>query len=156
MSKTPKAQAFCQVAALCWRVDGRGALEVLMVTSRERGRWIMPKGWPIKGLGLPETAETEAMEEAGVIGRASRRPIGTYTYEKRLARRTRVSVAVYAVAVERMLEEWLEKGQREIAWLSPDAAAARAADAQIARLILDFGRNHLAATATVFGALTMS
>ncbi len=111
-----------------------------MVTTRERGRWILPKGWPIKGLTNAEAAETEAMEEAGVIGTAAKKPIGTYTYEKRLAKRATVLVTVYAVSVDRQLDDWLEKGQREIGWFTPAEAASRAADAQIGRIILDFAR----------------
>ncbi len=142
-----KSAAFRQVAALCWR-RGAAGIEIVMVTTRDSGRWIIPKGWPIKGLTDAEAAETEAMEEAGVIGIASKKPIGSYTYEKRLAKRAAVSVAVYEVAAERQLDDWLEKGQREIGWFDPATAAKRAADPQIGRIILDFARAKAAGSAT--------
>ena len=72
-----------QVAALCHRGQG-AARRYLLITSRDTGRWIVPKGWPIRGLSSNETALQEAWEEAGVKkGQASTAPIGTYTYGKR-------------------------------------------------------------------------
>ena len=71
-----------QVAALCYR--GKGAdMEVLLVTSWDTGRWIIPKGWPISGLKTSEAALQEAWEEAGVRNsEAPLQPIGTYSYDK--------------------------------------------------------------------------
>ena len=53
-----------QVAALPFRQDEDG-VHLLMVTSRTRKRWILPKGNPIKGLAPNKVAEVEALEEAG-------------------------------------------------------------------------------------------
>jgi len=69
-----------------YRFDGEAGVEVLLVTSRETGRWIIPKGWPIKGFKPSdyETAAREAYEEAGVRGLVSERSLGHYLYEKRM------------------------------------------------------------------------
>ncbi len=61
-----------------------------MITSRDTGRWILPKGWPIDGLDEAGSALQEAWEEAGVKdGRIANAPIGTFDYQKRFERRRR-------------------------------------------------------------------
>ena len=65
-----------QFGALPYRFDRHADLEVLLITSRETGRWIIPKGGPIKGFKPGQTAALEAYEEAGVRGRVSARPLG--------------------------------------------------------------------------------
>ena len=74
---------FAQVAALPLKVGDDGIMRVLFLTSRETRRWVIPKGWPMKGRKPHEAAAQEALEEAGVIGQAAKKPIGTYTYFKR-------------------------------------------------------------------------
>ena len=44
-----------QFAALPYQIDRQGTVRILLVTSRETGRWIIPKGWPMKGK-LPHEA----------------------------------------------------------------------------------------------------
>jgi len=73
-----------QVAALCWRKE-KGRKEVLLITSRDTERWIVPKGWPIKGLSDAQSAMREAWEEAGVrVGADKARPAGRFFYDKAL------------------------------------------------------------------------
>jgi 8-oxo-dGTP pyrophosphatase MutT (NUDIX family) len=113
-----------QIAALPVRRMPDGSARVLLVTSRETGRWIVPKGWPVKGMTRHEAAALEATEEAGVTGRISREPVGTYLYWKRHADRFELcEVAVYVLEVERQLDDWREKGQRRLAWMAPEEAA---------------------------------
>jgi hypothetical protein len=71
-----------QYGALPYRFTKGGSLEVLLVTSRQSKRWIIPKGWPIKGLKPAPSAAREAYEEAGVQGLVGKKAIGTYVYEK--------------------------------------------------------------------------
>jgi 8-oxo-dGTP pyrophosphatase MutT (NUDIX family) len=71
-------------AALQYRKKRNSSTEVLLVTSRDTGRWIIPKGWPLKGKAPHKAAAREAHEEAGVIGKINRRAIGSFSYEKRL------------------------------------------------------------------------
>ena len=57
-----------QYAALCYRFRKDNTLEILLITSRDTGRWVIPKGWPMKGKRAHEVAAGEAYEEAGVKG----------------------------------------------------------------------------------------
>src|ERR1700726_1179051 len=73
-----------QYAALPYRVRRNFGTEVMLVTSRETRRWIIPKGWPHKGKTPHRSAAREAFEEAGVVGAVGSRPVGSFSYEKRL------------------------------------------------------------------------
>jgi 8-oxo-dGTP pyrophosphatase MutT (NUDIX family) len=73
-----------QYGALPYRFTPHAALEILLVTTRQTRRWIIPKGWPIKGLRPAKSAAREAFEEAGVRGKISAKPLGLFTYEKSL------------------------------------------------------------------------
>jgi len=99
---------------------------VLLITSRETQRWIIPKGWPMPGLGNADAAATEAREEAGVTGKIHRKPLGAYLYWKRReAHFDLVEVTVYRLDVRGQLDTWREHGQRTARWMSlPDAAEA--------------------------------
>lgn len=115
---------FVQVAALPLTIGGDGVARVLLLTSRETRRWVIPKGWPMKGLKPHEAAAQEALEEAGVTGQAKKKPIGTYTYFKRREAHFDVCrVDVYLLLVKKQLETWREKGQREARWFTLDQAA---------------------------------
>jgi len=132
-SDTPQRQ----IAALPVRRLADGSSRVLLVTSRETRRWIIPKGWPIKGMKDHRAAALEALEEAGVAGRVSRQPVGSYRYWKRLSGCDALcEVAVHLLEVDEELDEWREKGQRQLVWLRPREAAARVAEADLRLLIL--------------------
>lgn len=128
----------CQVGALVHRV-GRTGTVVLMITSRETRRWIIPKGWPHLGLSLPKSALREAWEEAGVRGRVARHPIGTYTYDKRMVNgAVPCSVLVFPVQFMSQDASWPETGMRDLVWLSPEEAAARVEEAELAAILAAF------------------
>ena len=128
-SHEPDREPRAQFAALPWRRDADGTIEVLLITSRETRRWVIPKGWPIKGKSAAKSAAREAFEEAGVTGKVSKRPVGAYAYDKRLknGRLQHVRVAVFGLQVESEADAYPEIGQREKAWL-PLAEAARMVD----------------------------
>lgn len=114
-----------QMAALCHRGDG-AARKYLLITSRDTARWIIPKGWPIRGLKSNETALREAWEEAGVRNSvASNDPVGSYTYEKRKSAGMKVPVEtlVYSVAVKDMSEDFPEAHERTRKWVGATEAA---------------------------------
>lgn len=69
-----------QFAVLPWRRAAK--LEIMLVSSRETGRWVLPKGWPIKGIKPHETAAQEALEEAGILGKVAKTPLGDYCSRK--------------------------------------------------------------------------
>src|SRR5208283_4535871 len=80
-----------QYAALPWRIGAGGMRQVMLLTSRETHRWVIPKGWPMKGRKPAEVAAQEAFEEAGLIGQiVGRRPIGSFHYQKQLTKHGRL------------------------------------------------------------------
>ena len=120
----PKPKVRKQVAALPVRLDGEGRTRVLLITSRETQRFIVPKGWPMKGYKDYRAAAIEAQEEAGIIGRVGKKPIGSYTYWKRRPEHFELCrVRVFLLEVERQLPAWREKGQRQGAWFLVEDAA---------------------------------
>lgn len=127
-----------QVAALPLTLDLGSIARVLLITSRETQRWIIPKGWPMKGLKDWDAAAIEARQEAGVLGKINKTPIGTYSYFKRFADHFElVEVVVYPLRVTKQLDHWREKGERDALWLSVAAAADRIDEPELAAMILD-------------------
>lgn len=114
-----------QIAALPIIWDKKGRLRVLMITSRDSGRWVMPKGWLMDGKKPWHAAEIEALEEAGVVGFVSDRAVGEYYYTKRIDRRTKIRcrVIVYPMLVESLKKRWKERKERKRHWFSPRKAA---------------------------------
>lgn len=125
-----------QAAALCLR-DGLEGAEVLMVTSLTRGRWVLPKGWPMKGRTLAGAALREAWEEAGVRGVVQEAPVGAYVYDK--LRKSGLSVPcrveVFRVVVTELAPDWPEAGKRRRAWFPLAEAAARVDEPSLAALL---------------------
>lgn len=115
-----------QIAALCWRYH-HGELEILLITSRDTGRWVIPKGWPMKGKADHEAAAQEAWEEAGVIGKVKKKPIGVFSYRKgmKTSKDVDCAVSVYPLKVDRLSSRFPEKGQRRRKWMSPRKAATK-------------------------------
>jgi 8-oxo-dGTP pyrophosphatase MutT (NUDIX family) len=111
-------------------------IEVLLVTSRDTGRWIIPKGWLEKG-----TKPREAFEEAGVVGKVQKAPVGSYTYTKRLSARKSVEckVDVFLLKVDQDLDEWPEKGQRQKEWMSPSQAALQISEDGLVEILQGLG-----------------
>ncbi len=130
-----------QTGALPWRRVGGDRLEVLLITSRRSGRWLIPKGWPMAGLSLADAAAQEAFEEAGVEGRIEPEPAGWLLHAKQHELRGAITVriAVHRLAVERELATWPEIGQRARRWFSLEQAAEQVSSAELARLIKQLG-----------------
>ncbi|HZZ67692.1 MAG TPA: NUDIX hydrolase [Phenylobacterium sp.] len=139
-SHEPDREPRAQFAALPWRVGPVGEVEVLLITSRETHRWVIPKGWPIKGKSSSKSAAQEAFEEAGVQGKVGKKPFGGYAYDKRLknGRLQRVRVAVFPLQVENEAETYLELGQREKLWLPPSEAARKVDEPELMVLLATF------------------
>jgi 8-oxo-dGTP pyrophosphatase MutT (NUDIX family) len=139
VAAAPDGRRRSQAAALPWRRGPEG-VEVLLVTSRETRRWVIPKGWPIKGLKSPQTAAREAYEEAGVEGEVAKKKLGVFHYDKRLrsGRVQKVRVAVYPLKVETEREDWPEASQREKRWTTTAVAAALVTEPELAELLRSF------------------
>ena len=128
-----------QFAALCYRT-GRKGPKILLISSRDTGRWILPKGWPIDGKTPSECAAIEAWEEAGVRGRMRQDAIGIYSYTKELDTGVNlpVVVVVFALRVQELAKEWPEAGERTRKWVSPKKAARMVDEADLAQLLVRF------------------
>lgn len=129
-----------QVAALVYRRH-KGNLQVLVITSRGTGRWIIPKGWPQVGRTLAQTAGREAYEEAGILGNVSALPIGSFNYCKNDLPPERINqfaVAVYALEFTEQAKNWPERDQRVCEWVSPQEAALRVDEAELKDILQQF------------------
>lgn len=109
------------------RRRGEG-IEVCLITSLKKGRWIFPKGIIDPGETCDETAAKEALEEAGLHGRIVGEPLGEYEYFKwgRV-----LSVTVLVMEVSHCDDTWLEADDRERRWVRPDQAAKLLANAEL-------------------------
>ncbi len=130
-----------QYAALCYRFAKKTAqLEVLVATSRDTGRWVIPKGWPMKDKKAHQVAEREAYEEVGVKGKIEKEPLGFYHYRKTLdsGLKVPVRVQVHAMEVQDCLKNFPEKGSRRLEWVSCEEAAVRVNEPELKSLFLHF------------------
>ena len=113
-----------QAGAIPFRREPEG-LRVLLITSRDTGRWVIPKGNVEKGQTAAIAAAVEAYEEAGLAGVVSDIPLGVYTYGKRL--RSGVvqpaTVEVYSLEVGIQMKKWPERKQRRLQWMDVATAA---------------------------------
>jgi 8-oxo-dGTP pyrophosphatase MutT (NUDIX family) len=136
----PPSPAASQLAALPWRRMPDGSVKVLLITSRETRRWVIPKGWPMLNRTPAQAAAQEAYEEAGVVGDASARPIGAFSYAKRLrdgaVQDIQVQVFPLEVLVERLA--FPEQGQRDKRWISPAEAAEMVDEPELQAIIRGF------------------
>ncbi len=126
-----------QCGALCWRMH-RGKVEVLLITSRDTGRWIIPKGWPIDGLSPEGAAAREAWEEAGVQGEIGTDELGAYGYAKVLGPKTAVdcSVQVFGLRVAKLKDKFPERKERRRKWFGVEKAARKVAEPELRALLL--------------------
>lgn len=138
LSGNQKTDVRTQFAALCWRKH-KGKHEVLLITSRDTGRWVIPKGWPMDGMTPAEAAAQEAWEEAGVTGKLRAEVEGVYSYIKPLDRSAMPCLAmVFALHVKTIHDKWPEDHERTRRWFTPKRAAAKVHEAELAQLILRF------------------
>lgn len=112
------------------RVDGR--LEVCLITSLKKKRWMFPKGIIDPGETYVETALKESHEEAGLRGRIVGEPLGTYEYFKW---ETTLEVTVVLMEVLHSDVEWPESESRQRRWLPPDEAMGILAKEDLRRFL---------------------
>ncbi|MDD1518929.1 MULTISPECIES: NUDIX hydrolase [Bradyrhizobium] len=127
-----------QFAALPFRLD-KSELRVMLITTRRKRRWSVPKGSPMHNKEPHLTAALEAYEEAGLVGVVATRALGSFKHRKRIGDRKRtMNVAVFPMKVHGRERWWPEKGEREAIWVSPKTAARLVHKAQLRRLIARF------------------
>ena len=133
----PSIDARTQYGALCWRMH-RGKVEVLLITSRDTGRWVIPKGWPIDGLAPAQTAAREAWEEAGVEGDIADQGLGAFDYEKSLGLKGSIpcSVQVFGLRVAELKGKFPERKERRRKWFDFDKAARKVIEPELRALLL--------------------
>lgn len=125
-----------QYAALPFRRTADGRIEIALLTSRDTGRWVIPKGWPIAGLSPSDSAAQEASEEGGFVGEVWSESMGAFEYQKRTADGiVPCLVDLFLLNVSGLLDEFPEKGQRRVRWFAPDDAAKEVAEEDLAALI---------------------
>jgi 8-oxo-dGTP pyrophosphatase MutT (NUDIX family) len=134
-----------QFGALCYRVV-RGKVQVLLITSRTRRRWIIPKGWPMKRTKPARAAAVEAWEEGGVRGKVEETCIGYFSYVKYGEHRSEdlpCVVCVFPVKVKSLAKDFPERQQRKRKWFSPRQAAKKVAEPELRKMLKDFNPNRL-------------
>ena len=133
-----------QYGALPYRLSAGSRPQFMLVTSRETRRWIIPKGWPKKGKSPHHSAAREAFEEAGVVGAVARRPVGSFSYEKRLKNGGAVvcEVRVFPLEVRRQAKQWPEKQERVVKWLCASRAAEKVREPKLSAIILRLARRY--------------
>ncbi|MBL8771726.1 MAG: NUDIX hydrolase [Phenylobacterium sp.] len=136
----PDREPRTQYAALPWRRREDGEVEVLLITSRETRRWVIPKGWPMKDKEPGPCAAQEAFEEAGVVGEPRRRSLGAYHYDKRLrsGRTQHVRVQVFPMEVAEERDIWPEMAERDRNWTTPAEAARLVDEPELKALLAKF------------------
>jgi 8-oxo-dGTP pyrophosphatase MutT (NUDIX family) len=129
---------FKQFAALPYRMRDDD-LEILLITTRKKGRWSVPKGWPMKKCTPHETAATEAYEEAGVRGSVSAVQVGRFR-KRRMKKKQSVQcqVQIYPLEVKHQKRDWPEKQERTRTWVSPRKAAKLVRKSGLRRAIKAF------------------
>ena len=136
-----------QYGVLPYRFTDTNSLEVLLVTTRQTRRWIIPKGWPIKGLKPPKSAAREAYEEAGIRGTVGAKSIGAFSYEKGIDANggtVPCEVRVFPMLVKRQFETWPEAHEREARWFEPAKALSAIKENGLRELIEAFVQRTIA------------
>ncbi|NVO24986.1 NUDIX hydrolase [Donghicola sp. B5-SW-15] len=134
MIKRPSSQ---QVALLCYRLKGTER-EYLLVTSRDTGRWVIPKGWIKKGKSAERSALEEGWEEAGIVPKKTRpHQVGTYTYNKKLGKGlvVTVEVNVFEVELSKLENKYPEVSERKRRWMTRDEAAEAVHEPSLTKLL---------------------
>lgn len=139
-----------QYGALCYRLKKKPtSVQVLLITSRDTGRWVIPKGWPMDGKSAPAAAAREAWEEAGVKGTVGEESVGTYHYLKGMPEGLKVDcrVRVFPLAVDDICKNFPEKGERRAEWVDCTEAASRVHEPGLKAILIAFEQKILGETA---------
>jgi 8-oxo-dGTP pyrophosphatase MutT (NUDIX family) len=133
-----------QVAAICWRMH-RDRVEVLLITSRDTGRWVLPKGWPVEGRDGPASAAQEAWEEAGVTGTVHPEVVGLFGYDKMMGPKTALPcmVSVFSLRVARLARQFPERKERRRKWFVIEKAARKVVEPELRALLVRIGKGEI-------------
>jgi 8-oxo-dGTP pyrophosphatase MutT (NUDIX family) len=131
---------FKQFGAIPYRFRDHD-VEILLITTRKKRRWSVPKGWLIKHNTPQETAAAEAYEEAGVHGVIGQRRIGRFRKRRlKKAQPVMCDVHIFPLKVKRQRKKWPEKNERSRIWVAPREAAKLVKNAGLRRAIKSFSQ----------------
>ena len=135
LNVTPDHPPLLESGALAYRLDHRGEPRVLVLTTAKGKQWGIPKGRIGPCLSFGDNAAKEAYEEAGILGEVAANSAGMYRATKRLpAGESVIEVWVYLLKVTRTLDDFPEKGRREIKWVKCGEAAKLLREPFLAKL----------------------
>lgn len=139
MEANNKRDVRTQFAALCYRIKN-DRTQILLVTSRQSRRWIIPKGWPMEGATPAQAAATEAYEEAGVQGKAFNICLGLYSYTKLMDGEDDLpcAVSVFPVKVKKLLKSYPEAKDRRRKWFGVKKAATQVREHELRKILKHF------------------
>ncbi|MDA5093860.1 NUDIX hydrolase [Aliiroseovarius sp. KMU-50] len=138
LSLSDKRSVRTQFGALPYRIKD-GKIQILLITSRGTGRWIIPKGWPMDGETPAGAAATEAFEEAGAMGKLKHNVLGFYAYDKGHAgEKLPCVVAVFPLKVKNLVKSYPEMGQRRRKWVSQKKASQMVDEPELRQMIKVF------------------
>ena len=114
-------------------------LKILLISGRKKKKWLIPKGWPVKGLTFPQSAAREAQEEAGIEGVISPQPLGDFDYHKKITKSQTIPcrVIVYGLLVTDQDVEWKEREQRDRLWCSVPQAIEKVTEKNLVKVLRD-------------------
>lgn len=125
---------FKQSGVIPYRFDGK-KLKIMLITSRRKQKWIIPKGVIEPYMTPQQSAAQEAYEEAGVFGKVWTMPVGSYKMEKWGGT---CNVMVFPMLVTKIYDDWMEGNFRKRKWMSPEKAMKKIARRDVAELIEKF------------------
>ena len=114
----------------------KNRLQVLLVTTRKRNYWIIPKGVVERTLSPAESAAKEAYEEAGLVGEVGWTPVGKFKHRKWGGVCT---VIVFPMEVNEVLESWPEAAFRKRRWFAFEKACSKITSQKLAKLLKNSG-----------------
>jgi 8-oxo-dGTP pyrophosphatase MutT (NUDIX family) len=129
---------------MCWRMH-RDRVEILLITSRDTGRWVLPKGWPMAGRDGPGAAEQEAWEEAGVTGVVNPDILGLFSYDKTITPKTSLPcmVTVFGLRVTALARQFPERKERRRKWFAVEKAARKVTEPELRALLVRIGKGEI-------------
>ncbi len=122
---------FTQSAIIPYRLE-EGKLEILLITSIRKKKWIIPKGFIEFNLSAFESAKKEAFEEAGVIGTNETIELGSFTITKYGGR---TNIVVYSMEVEKFKDDYPEKNLRKRKWYTVEEAIETISIPEVVKMI---------------------
>jgi ADP-ribose pyrophosphatase YjhB (NUDIX family) len=133
-----------QAAAICCRIDEEGAIKILLISNKDTGRCVLPKGFVGKNEPTFRRAQREALEEAGVIGKVRKKPLGYYTYSE--DSENRLCVTVHLLRFERKTSDYREKPGSDKIWVSASVASCHVNEPGLSSLLTLLSTNNYLAS----------